>query len=134
VISSLCAGGSLGLAWLGPVVPLWSPVRGIALLFAWIVLPLSSLLLPLLTLRRVPRKQRKVVWQLVVPVVAGAALGIFGNGHGDHVALAGRGQWADVGVVHKDSAKTNHCDLQTVGGRAISPSLAEGGRRVGALA
>ncbi|GAA2607879.1 hypothetical protein GCM10010304_68420 [Streptomyces roseoviolaceus] len=126
VFSLLCAGGSLGLAWLGPVVPLWSPVRGVALLLACIVLPLASVLVPLLMLRRVPRKQRKVAWQLVVPVVAGVALGMFGNGAGDQVALAERGEWADLVVVRKDSAKTNHCDLRTVGGREISPSLAEG--------
>ncbi|MER7480546.1 hypothetical protein ABTX60_23395 [Streptomyces sp. NPDC126510] len=97
-----------------------------ALILAWIVLPLASLLVPVLVLRRVPRKQRKVTWQLVVPVVAGVALGIFGNADGDQVALTQRGEWADVVVVRKDSAKTNHCDLRTVGGRAISPSLAEG--------
>ncbi|MFF5368938.1 hypothetical protein [Streptomyces sp. NPDC013187] len=97
-----------------------------ALLLAWIVLPLASVLVPLLMLRRVPRRQRKVAWQLVVPVVAGVALGVFGNDGGDQVALAGRGEWADVVVVRKDSAKTNYCDLRAVGGRAISPSLAEG--------
>ncbi|MER5829257.1 hypothetical protein ABT116_00230 [Streptomyces sp. NPDC002130] len=98
-----------------------------ALLLAWIVLPLASVLVPVLMLRRVPRKQRKVAWQSVVPVVAGVALGMFGNGGGDQVALAERGEWADVEVVRKDSAKTNSCDLRTVGGRVISPSLREGG-------
>jgi hypothetical protein len=126
VCSLVCAGGSLGLAWLGPVVPLWSPVRGAALLLAWLVLPLASVLVPLLLLRRVPRKQRKVAWQLVVPVVAGVALGVFGNGAGDQVALAERGEWADAVVVRKDDVKTNHCDLRRVGGREISPSLSEG--------
>jgi hypothetical protein len=98
----------------------------VALLLAWIVLPLASVLVPLLMLRRVPRKQRKMAWQLVVPVVAGVALGVFGDGAGDQVALAERGEWVDVVVVRKDSAKTNHCDLRTVGGREISPSLSEG--------
>lgn len=116
----------MGLAWLGPVVPLWALLRSVALLLAWIVLPLASVLVPLLLLRRVPRKRRKVAWQLVVPVVAGVALGVFGNGAGDQVALAGRGEWADAVVVRKDSGKTNHCDLRTVGGREISPSLSEG--------
>jgi hypothetical protein len=54
------------------------------------------------------------------------ALGIFGNRAGDHVALAERGEWAGAVVVRKDDAKTNHCDLRTVGGREISPSLSEG--------
>ncbi|MFF7310296.1 hypothetical protein [Streptomyces sp. NPDC008137] len=67
-----------------------------------------------------------MAWQLIVPVVAGVALGVFGNGAGDQVALAVRGEWADVVVVSKDSVKTNHCDLRTVGGREISPSLSEG--------
>jgi hypothetical protein len=126
VCSVVCAGGSLGLAWLGPVVPLWSPVRGAALLLAWLVLPLASVLVPLLLLRRVPRKQRKVAWQLFVPVVAGVALGVFGNGAGDQVALAERGEWADAVVVRKDDAKTNYCDLRRVRGHEISPSLSEG--------
>ncbi|MFB7929341.1 hypothetical protein ACFC4C_09550 [Streptomyces sp. NPDC056039] len=97
-----------------------------ALLLAWLVLPLASVLVPLLMLRRIPRKQRKVAWQLVFPVVAGVALGVFGNGAGDQVALAGRGEWADAVVVRKDSVKTNHCDLRTAGGREITPSLSEG--------
>ncbi|MFH8894897.1 hypothetical protein ACH4HG_00605 [Streptomyces coeruleorubidus] len=126
MFSLVCAGGSLGLAWLSPVVPLWAPLRSVALLLAWIVLPLASVLVPVLLLRRVPRKQRKVAWQLVVPVVAGVALGIFGTGAGDLVALAERGEWADAVVVRKDDAKTNYCDLRMVGGREISPSLSEG--------
>jgi hypothetical protein len=117
----------LGLAWLSPVVPLWAPLRSVALLLAWIVLPLASVLVPVLLLRRVPRKQRKVAWQLVVPVVAGVALGIFGTGEGDRVALAERGEWADAVVVRKDDAKTNYCDLRLVGDREISPALSEGG-------
>ncbi|MEU0384483.1 hypothetical protein [Streptomyces chartreusis] len=116
----------MGLAWLGPVVPLWVPLRSVALLLAWFVLPLASVLVPLLLMRRVPRKQRKVAWQLVVPVVAGVALGVFGNGAGDQVALAERGEWADAVVVRKDDAKTNYCDLRRVGGHEISPSLSEG--------
>ncbi|MFJ8463180.1 hypothetical protein [Streptomyces swartbergensis] len=97
-----------------------------ALLLAWLVLPLASVLVPLLLLRRVPRKQRKLAWQLVVPVVAGVALGMFGNGAGDQAALAERGEWVDVVVVRKDSVKTNRCDVRMVGGREISPSLMEG--------
>jgi hypothetical protein len=126
VFSLVCAGGSLGLGWLGPVVPLWGPVRGVALLLACLVLPLVSVLVPLLSLRRVPRKQRKLAWQLVVPVVAGVALGMFGEGAGDQAALAERGEWVDVVVVRKDSVKTNRCDVRLVGGREISPSLMEG--------
>ncbi|MFC9504928.1 hypothetical protein [Streptomyces sp. NPDC057002] len=97
-----------------------------ALLLAWLVLPLASVLVPVLMMRRVPLRQRKLAWQLCVPVIAGIALGVFGNGAGDQVALAERGEWADVVVVRKDSASINHCDLRMVGGRELSRSLSEG--------
>ena len=58
VFSLVCAGGSL--AWLGPVVPLPSVLRAAGGLFAVLIPPLASLLVPLLLLRRVPRKKRKV--------------------------------------------------------------------------
>lgn len=126
-LSVACAGGSFGLAWLGPVVPLPSPVGGVALLLAWIVLPLAAALVPVLVLRRVPRKQRKVAWQLIFPVVAGVALGVFGMEVGDQAALAERGTWGDAVVVRKDdSGKTDFCDLRTADGREISPALSEG--------
>jgi hypothetical protein len=98
----------------------------VALLLACLVLPLASTLVPVLVLRRIPRKQRKLAWQLCVPVIAGIALGMFGMGAGDQAALAKRGEWADAMVVRKDDAKTNYCELRTVGGREISPSLSEG--------
>lgn len=123
--SLLCAGGSLGLAWLGPVVPLPSVMRGVGGLFAVLLLPLASLLVPVLLLRRVPRKKRKVAWQLIVPLFAGVALGIFGTAAGDTAALADRGVSADAVVVSADYSSTNHCELRTVDGRDISPSLAE---------
>ncbi|MFF4472962.1 hypothetical protein ACFYZ3_25760 [Streptomyces sp. NPDC001599] len=123
--SLLCAGGSLGLAWLGPVVPLPAVVRGVGGLFAILILPLASLLVPVLLLRRVPRKKRKVAWQLIVPLIAGVALGIFGTGAGDSVALADRGVSGDVVVVSADYSSTNHCELRTVDGRDVSPSLSE---------
>ncbi|WP_432119096.1 hypothetical protein [Streptomyces sp. bgisy032] len=97
-----------------------------ALLLAVLVLPLATALVPVLCLRRVPRRQRKVAWQLLVPLVAGVALGLFGTSAGDSAALAERGEWADAVVVGKDDSGTNHCDLRTVGGREISPSLTEG--------
>ncbi len=123
--SLLCAGGSLGLSWLGPVVPLPSVVRGVGALFAILILPLASLLVPVLLLRRVPRKKRKVAWQLIVPVIAGVALGIFGTEAGGAVALEDRGVAADAVVVSADYSSTNHCELRTVDGRDISPSLPE---------
>ncbi len=125
VLSLLCAGGSLGLSWLGPVVPLPTVVRGVGGLFAILILPLASSLVPVLFLRRVPRKKRKMAWQLIVPVIAGVALGVFGSGAGDATALADRGVWADAVVVSADYSSTNHCDLRTVDGRDISPSLSE---------
>ncbi|MGW0813287.1 hypothetical protein ACWD00_08560 [Streptomyces viridiviolaceus] len=126
LFSLLCAGGSLGLSWLGPVVPLPGVVRMVAGLLALLVLPLAALLVPLLGLRRVPRKKRKVAWQLAVPLIAGVAMGVFGNAAGDQVALAERGVWTDAVVVSMDDSSTNHCDLRRVGGGEISPSLSEG--------
>ncbi|MFG3075285.1 hypothetical protein [Streptomyces sp. NPDC048225] len=46
---------------------------------AVLVLPPASLLIPVSLLRRVPRKKRKVAWQLIVPVIAGVALGVLGG-------------------------------------------------------
>ncbi|MEV4045741.1 hypothetical protein [Streptomyces sp. NPDC049744] len=123
--SLLCAGGSLGLSWLGPVVPLPSLVRGVGGLFAILILPLASLLVPVLLLRRVPRKKRKVAWQLIVPVIAGVALGIFGMEAGGVTALEDRGVAATAMVVSADYSSTNHCELRTVDGRDISPSLSQ---------
>ncbi|MFD8451049.1 hypothetical protein [Streptomyces coelicoflavus] len=40
----------------------------------WLVFSLVSLLVPVRLLRQVPRKQRKVAWQLIVPPIAGAAV------------------------------------------------------------
>lgn len=125
VFSLLCAGGSLGLSWLGPVVPLPSVVRGVAGLFAILILPLAWLLVPVLVLRRVPRKKRKVAWQLIVPLTAGVALGIFGTAAGNAAALADRGVTVDAVVVSADYSSTNHCELRTADGQDISPSLSE---------
>lgn len=126
LFSLVCAGGSLGLSWLGPVVPLPHVVRATALLLAVFVLPLATLLVPVLALRRVPRKKRKVAWQFIVPVIAGVAMGVLGAGAGDQEALADRGLWTNAVVVGMDDSGTNHCDLRSVDGRDISPSLSEG--------
>ncbi|MFI5565831.1 hypothetical protein ACIA6T_00325 [Streptomyces sp. NPDC051740] len=126
LFSLVCAGGSLGLSWVGPVVPLPSLLRGTGLALAILVLPLTSLLVPLLMLRRVPRKQRKVAWQLFFPLLAGIAMGIFGSTAGDEAALADRGVWADAVVVRMEDTGTNRCDLRMVDGREIPLSLSEG--------
>ncbi|MDN0193575.1 hypothetical protein [Streptomyces sp. S.PNR 29] len=126
LFSLVCAGGSLGLAWLSPVVPLWGPLRAAASLLAWLVLPLASVLVPVLVLRRIPRKQRKVAWQCIVPLVAGVALGILGKFAGDQSALAERGEWTDAVVVDKRTGKTDYCALRATNGREISPDLSEG--------
>ncbi|RMI89969.1 hypothetical protein BIU87_28225 [Streptomyces sp. ZS0098] len=122
----VCAGGSLGIAWLGPVLALPAPVRGVGMALALLVLPLATVLVPVLLLRRVPRRKRKVAWQLLVPLVAGAAVGMLGHAAGEQAALAERGQWVDAVVVSMDDSGTNHCDLRMTDGRAISPSLSEG--------
>jgi hypothetical protein len=124
--SLVCAVGSAGLGWLAPVVPLTSWAGGTALLLAWFVLPLATVLVPLLWLRRVPRKKRKMAWQLVVPVVAGVALGVVGNQAGQQSALADRGRWTTAKVVEKEDAKTDQCTLRRTDGEEISPTLSEG--------
>ncbi|WP_424868560.1 hypothetical protein [Streptomyces sp. SAI-229] len=96
------------------------------MVLAFLVLPLTSLLVPLLMLRRVPRKQRKVAWQLFFPLVAGIAMGIFGNASGGEAVLADRGVWADVVVVRMEDTGTNSCDLRMVNGREISLSEGDG--------
>ncbi|ELP64269.1 hypothetical protein STRTUCAR8_04618 [Streptomyces turgidiscabies Car8] len=120
-----CAGGSVGLAWLVPVVPLPNPYGGAALLLAWIVLPLATVLVPALWLRRVPLRQRKVAWQFIVPVVAGVALGVLGKQAGDQAGLADRGRWTEAVVVYKEEGKTDKCLIRASDGRAIWPSLSE---------
>jgi hypothetical protein len=122
----VCAGGTLGLAWLAPVVPLPRPVRSVAVITACLLLPLVGGLGPVLFLRRVPRRRRKAAWQLVVPLVAGVALGVFGVSAGERVAFAERGEWTDAVVVHKTGSRTERCDLRASDGRDISPSLSEG--------
>ncbi|GAA3907321.1 hypothetical protein GCM10023084_69450 [Streptomyces lacrimifluminis] len=121
-----CAGGSAGLGWLVPAAPLPNPFDGAALLLAWIVLPFAAVLVPLLWLRRIPLKQRKVAWQFIMPVVAGVVLGVLGKQAGDQVGLADRGRWTEAVVVHKEEGKTDRCMMRTSGGREIWPSLSEG--------
>lgn len=124
--SLACAGGSAGLAWLVPAAPLPNPLGAAALLLAWIVLPLATVLVPVLWLRGVPRKRRKVAWQFLVPVIAGVVLGVLGKLAGDQAALADRGRWTEAVVVHKDEGKTDQCTMRAPGGQEISPSLSEG--------
>ncbi|WP_254396077.1 hypothetical protein [Streptomyces sp. AC512_CC834] len=79
----------------------------------------------MLLLRRAPLKKRKLAWQLIVPLIAGMAMGFLGMAAGGTAALADRGVWADAVVVSADYSSTNHCELRTVDGRDISPSLSE---------
>ncbi|MFC7896390.1 hypothetical protein [Streptomyces sp. NPDC057381] len=67
-----------------------------------------------------------MAWQLVVPLMAGVAMGVFGNAAGDEAALADRGTWTDVVVVRMDDSGTNQCDLRMVDGRELAHSLSEG--------
>ncbi|MEU9956791.1 hypothetical protein [Streptomyces sp. NPDC050982] len=125
--SLACALGSAGLGWLAPVVPLKSWVGGAAVLTAWFLLPLATVLVPMLGLRRVPRAQRKMAWQLIVPVVAGVALGVVAEEAGQQSALAERGRWTTATVVDIEDAKTDQCTLRRRGdGTRISPTLSEG--------
>ncbi|WP_307843660.1 hypothetical protein [Streptomyces sp. B15] len=126
LFSLVCAGGSLALSWLVPVVPLPAPVGGVTSLLAFLLLPLATVLVPVFVLRRVPRKKRKLAWQLIVPLVAGVAMGLVGKIAGEQVALADRGRWADAVVVGMEDSGSNECDLRTADGREISPALLEG--------
>lgn len=125
--SLTCALGSAGLGWLAPAMPLKSWVGGVAVLTAWLLLPLAAVLVPMLGLRRVPRARRKMAWQLIVPVVAGVALGIVAGEAGQQSALAERGRWTTATVVDKEDARTDQCTLQRrTDGTRISPRLSEG--------
>ncbi|MCZ4508866.1 hypothetical protein O3Q52_11750 [Streptomyces sp. ActVer] len=125
--SLTCALGSAGLGWLAPALPLKSWVGGAAVLTAWLLLPLATVLVPMLGLRRVPRARRKMAWQLIVPVVAGVALGVVAGEAGQQSALAERGRWTTATVVGIEDAKTDQCTLQRrADGTRISPRLSEG--------
>ncbi len=124
--SLVCALGSAGLGWLAAAVPLKSWVGGAAVLTAWFLLPLATVLVPVLGLRRVPRAQRKMPWQLIVPVVAGVALGVVALEAGQQSALAERGRWTTATVVDIEDAKTDQCTLRRADGTRISPRLSEG--------
>ncbi|MFG2347091.1 hypothetical protein [Streptomyces phaeochromogenes] len=124
--SLTCALGSAGLGWLAPAMPLKSWIGGVALLTAWLLLPLAAVLVPMLGLRRVPRAQRKMAWQLIVPVVAGVALGVVALEAGQQSALAERGRWTTATVVDIEDARTDRCTLQRrADGTRISPTLSE---------
>ncbi|MFD3313010.1 hypothetical protein [Streptomyces sp. NPDC058694] len=124
--SLTCALGSAGLGWLAPAVPLKSWVGGAAVLTAWLLLPLATVLVPILGLRRVPRARRKLAWQLIVPVVAGVALGVVAGEAGQQSALAERGRWTTATVVEIEDAKTDQCTLRRADGTRIAPTLSEG--------
>ncbi|MEW2567051.1 hypothetical protein [Streptomyces sp. NPDC047070] len=124
--SLVCALGSAGLGWLVPAVPLKSWPGGVAVLLAWFVLPLATVLAPVLGLRRVPRDRRKLAWQLIVPVVAGVTLGVVAGEAGEQSALAERGLWSSAEVVKKKEARTDQCTLRRTDGGTISPTLPEG--------
>ncbi|MEV2197936.1 hypothetical protein AB0I02_44215 [Streptomyces phaeochromogenes] len=124
--SLTCALGSAGLGWLAPVLPLKSWVGGAAVLTAWFLLPLATVLVPMLGLRRVPRARRKMAWQLIVPVVAGVGLGVVAGEAGERSALAERGRWTTATVVDIEDTKTDQCTLRRANGTSISPTLSEG--------
>ncbi|MER7398445.1 hypothetical protein ABT381_23395 [Streptomyces sp. NPDC000151] len=119
--------GIAGLMWLGPAVPLPGWIRALGFLLAAILLPLASILVPVLRLRRIPRKQRKGAWQLVLPIIAGVGLAVVSGEAGEDAALQERGQWIKAQVVAVEDKKTDRCTVERLDGREIKPSLSEGG-------
>lgn len=121
----VCLAGIIGFTWMTPAVPLdpWvAPVLG------WFLIPFASLLVPIFGIRRVPHRQRKLAWQLLLPLVTGAVLGFVSQAAGEDAALKERGRWVEAKVVaveNDNSNKTRQCTLQKPNGQKVAPDLKE---------
>lgn len=126
----VCLAVIIGLMWFAPAVPLapWiseaaAPVLG------WLLIPVASFVVPIFWIRRVPHIQRKLAWQLFLPLVIGSVLGFVSQGAGEDAALKERGRWAEAKVVaveNDNSDKTRQCTLRQSNGQEIAPDLTEG--------
>ncbi|NUP14530.1 MAG: hypothetical protein HOZ81_00160 [Streptomyces sp.] len=124
-----CLAAIIGLMWSAPVVPLapWIS-EGAAPLLGWFLIPVASFMVPIFWIRRVPHVQRKLAWQLLVPLVTGSVLGFVSQGAGEDAALKERGRWVNAKVVaveNENSNKTAQCTLQKLNGQEIKPELEE---------
>ncbi|MFI6770017.1 hypothetical protein [Streptomyces sp. NPDC050355] len=124
----VCLAGIIGLTWSAPAVPLDPWIRGAVPVVGWLLLPLASLMVPIFGIRRVPHIQRKLAWQLVLPLVTGSVLAFVSQGAGEDAALQERGRWANAKVItvaNDRSNKTRQCTLQKLNGQRIRPDLKE---------
>ncbi|MGW7634235.1 hypothetical protein [Streptomyces decoyicus] len=126
----VCLAGIIGLTWLAPVVPLdpWISNEAAPALGAFLI-PFASFLVPVFCIRRVPHRQRKLAWQLLLPLVIGSVLGFVAQGAGEDSALKVRGRWGEakiVAVENDKSNKTRKCTLRKPNGQKVAPELKEG--------
>lgn len=126
LFNSACVAASVALMWFSPVVPLPALLRGAGFLISALLIPLALVLVPVFWFRRVPRKKRKVAWELTIAVIAAAGLAVVSNGAGDDRAMQERGRWTEAVVVEVEDSKTDKCTLRTRDGQEISPRLSEG--------
>ncbi|WP_199896668.1 hypothetical protein [Streptomyces niger] len=119
-------GISVAWMWLGPVVPLPALLRGTGMLVSALLIPLALILVPVFWFRRVPRKKRKVAWELTVTLIAAVGIAFLAYGAGDDHALQERGRWTKAVVAKVEDRKSDKCTLRTRDGQEISPLLGEG--------
>ncbi|MPY60223.1 hypothetical protein [Streptomyces spongiae] len=124
-----CLAMIIGLMWLAPTVPLdpWIST-GAAPVLGWFLIPMASFMVPTFAIRRFPHIQRRLAWQLVLPLVIGSILGFATQGAGEDSALQERGRWVNskvVAVKNENSNKTAQCTLQKLNGQEIEPELKE---------
>ncbi|MFD3416917.1 hypothetical protein [Streptomyces decoyicus] len=126
----VCLAGIIGLTWLAPAVPLdpWIS-NGAAPVLGAFLIPVAAFLVPVFWIRRVPHRQRKLAWQLLLPLVTGSVLGFVAQGAGEDSALKERGRWVEAKVVavkNDNSNKTRQCTLRKPNGQEVAPGLKEG--------
>ncbi|WP_406220761.1 hypothetical protein [Streptomyces decoyicus] len=126
LFTSACAAVSAALMWFSPVVPLPALLRGAGFLISALLIPLALILVPVFWFRRVPRKKRKVAWELAIAVIAAAGLAVVSHGAGDDRAMQDRGRWTKAIVVEVEDRKSDKCTLRADNGQEITPQLGEG--------
>ncbi|WP_196942740.1 hypothetical protein [Streptomyces sclerotialus] len=91
-----------------------------------LLIPLALILVPVFFFRRIPRKKRKVAWELTITVIAAVGLAAITHGAGDDRAMEKRGRWTKATVVKVEDSKSDKCTLRTRDGQEIFPLLGEG--------
>ncbi|MEU6112962.1 hypothetical protein ABZ840_00095 [Streptomyces sp. NPDC047117] len=125
VFNSACVAISVTMMWLGPVVPLPGVLSFMGFLLSVLLIPMALLLVPVFWLRRVPRKKRKVAWELIIVLIAAVGLAFLTYGAGEEWALQERGRWTKAVVVKVEDRKSDKCTLRTSNGQDITPLLGE---------